>query len=309
MRLRSSTDDPPATLPRAAVELDRWNPLDDAIPDHWRAPIVSISDIHGYLDDARSALTAVGETDRFDPVVTQDEDGTLHWAGNDYVLVFNGDMVDRGDRNEETLAMVQRLLDEAPRGRVRFHLGNHEMAILLPEVLYWPETYSGRLDDESRESFLEWVDAGLVTAAFKGHEYTYSHAGSPSAIDVSAANETLRAAAADLRDAIEDGEYIEVQEEIPERYPTVFGLDGGTGRGPGAGLLWMDFKHMPTDTPAQVVGHTKHRAPTRRGQAVCGNVIRQNRKEHGGEGVLVETQDALLSVTRLSTGAVSVESV
>jgi hypothetical protein len=40
--------------------------------------IVSISDIHGYLADARSALLAVGETDRFDPVVTADDDGLLH---------------------------------------------------------------------------------------------------------------------------------------------------------------------------------------------------------------------------------------
>ncbi|WP_435320778.1 metallophosphoesterase [Haloarchaeobius sp. TZWSO28] len=309
MRLRSSNDDPPATLPRAAVELGRWNPLDDAIPDHWRTPIVSISDIHGYLDDARSALTAVGETDRFDPVVTQDEDGTLHWAGNDYVLVFNGDMVDRGDRNEETLALVQRLLDEAPRGRVRFHLGNHEMAILLPEVLYWPETYSGRLDDESRERFLEWVDTGLVSVAFEGHEYTYSHAGAPGPIDVATANEAVQAAARDLGAAIDAGEYDEVQEEIPERYPAVFGLDGGSGRGPDAGLLWMDFRHMPTDTPAQVVGHTKHKAPTRCGHAVCGNVIRQNKKTTGGEGVLVEAPEALWAVTRDSRGQALVHTV
>ncbi len=39
--------------------------------------IVHISDIHGYLDDAKSALLAVGETDRYDPVVRTDESGRL----------------------------------------------------------------------------------------------------------------------------------------------------------------------------------------------------------------------------------------
>ncbi|WP_267643262.1 metallophosphoesterase [Haloarchaeobius amylolyticus] len=306
MRLRSDDDHPPAVLPDATVDLDRWSPLDDSIPDHWRTPIVSISDIHGYLHEARSALTAVGESDRFDPVVTQEEDGTLHWADNDYVLVFNGDMVDRGDHNEETLELVLRLLDEAPRGRVRFHLGNHEMAVMLPAVLYWPSTYSGRLTDGSRERFLDWVETGLVGAAFEGHEYTYSHAGSRDSVDARAANREVQNAARDLREAIDAGEYIEVQEEIPERYPTVFGLEGSMGRGPDAGLLWMDFAHMPVDSSKQVVGHSKHSTPTRNGNAVCENVIRQNRKKGGGEGVLVETPDALFSVTRRRDGGVSV---
>lgn len=97
--------------------------------------IVSISDIHGYLEDARSALLAVGESDQFDPVVTADDDGVLHWTDNDYVLVFNGDLVDRGNQNDATVALALRLMREAPPGRVQYLLGNHEMAILCPSVL------------------------------------------------------------------------------------------------------------------------------------------------------------------------------
>ena len=94
--------------------------------------IVHISDIHGYLTDARSALRAVGDTEQYLNLVTTDEAGQLHWADNDYVLVVNGDVIDRGPANEACLEMVWRLQNEAPPGRVRYNLGNHELAILLP---------------------------------------------------------------------------------------------------------------------------------------------------------------------------------
>ena len=51
--------------------------------------VVHISDIHGYIEDARSALLAVGETDTYDPIVVADDTGTLHWADNDYILIIN----------------------------------------------------------------------------------------------------------------------------------------------------------------------------------------------------------------------------
>ena len=71
-----------------------------------RPPVVQISDIHGYLADARSALLAVGETEDYDPIVTADDTGALHWAGNEYVLVINGDVLDRGPDNKAALEMV-----------------------------------------------------------------------------------------------------------------------------------------------------------------------------------------------------------
>ena len=104
--------------------------------------IVSLSDVHGYLDAARNALTAVGETDEYPPVVTVDDEGRLHWADNDYLLLLNGDLLDRGDRNRACLALLERLAGEAPVGRVRYHLGNHEMAVLFPERFQWPGVYS-----------------------------------------------------------------------------------------------------------------------------------------------------------------------
>ena len=56
---------------------------------------MSISDIHGYLDEARSALLTLTDHPDFELIVRANGDGTLHWADGNYVLVFNGDLIDR----------------------------------------------------------------------------------------------------------------------------------------------------------------------------------------------------------------------
>jgi len=72
--------------------------------------VVSLSDIHGYLGSVRSALRTVGDHSRYAPLVEADDEDRLHWAGGDeYVLVFNGDLIDRGPENEAVLALVERL--------------------------------------------------------------------------------------------------------------------------------------------------------------------------------------------------------
>jgi hypothetical protein len=221
--------------------------------------------------------------------------------------VFNGDLIDRGDHNEETIALVIMLMREAPPGRVQYLLGNHEMAILLPTVLYWPRTYSQTLDRERRRQFVSLVTRGVVTAAFAGYEYTYSHAGDTDGVDVDAVNEQARRAGNELLAAMDAGTYESAQDAIPRRFPDVFGLGGSKGRGEDAGILWMDFRHMPTDAPPQIVGHTKQRAPTWAGRAVCENVIRTNHGSPGGEAVLVETPGDLYTVTCQPDGGVSVD--
>ena len=264
--------------------------------------IVSVSDVHGYLDAFRSALTAVGETDEHSPLVTADDDGRLHWADNDYVLVVNGDLVDRGPANEECLDLVARLAEESPEGRVRYHLGNHEMAILFPDMFGWPGTYSVELQSEERRAFVETVAVGAVPVAFEGYGYTYSHAGSNDPVDVSAVNETAVAAATEILDSLDEDDAEARQRDIADRHHAVFGLGGLHGRGASAGLLWMDFAHMRKDAPPQVVGHSRHQSPTRRGQVVCENVIRSNNGSPGGEAVLLETPEGLSTVVREPDG-------
>lgn len=267
-------------------------------------PIVSVSDIHGYLDDGRSALLAVGDHHEYDPLVEPDDSGRLHWAGNDYVLVLNGDLIDRGPASAATLEMARRLAREAPLGRVRMTIGNHEMALMLPAVVRWPQWYSGSVGVDERQRFFEDVLTGRIVAAYQGYEYTYAHAGRPEPYDVATVNEALVAATRRLADAVDSPGESAQQRAVAEEYDAVFGTGGPTGRGPGAGIAWLDFQHMPPDAPAQVVGHTRHRRPTRKGSVVCENVIRTNRESPGGEAALVETPDGVVAIRRGPDGGV-----
>jgi hypothetical protein len=269
--------------------------------------IVSLSDVHGYLDAARNALTAVGETDEYPPVVTVDAEGRLHWAGNDYVLVLNGDLLDRGDRNRACLRLIERLAGEAPSGRVRYHLGNHEMAVLFPERFRWPGVYSIEMDEDLRQSFVEHVADSRIPVAFEGYEYTYSHAGANEPFDVAVANDQARDAAQRLLTMLREGRYWDHQLDILPDYDLVFGLGGQFGRGPSAGLLWMDFEHMRAEAPPQVVGHSRQGSPTRTGNAICENVIRNNLGVPGGEAVVIERPDGIAAVTNSPSGATVTE--
>jgi len=265
--------------------------------------IVSISDIHGYLEAARNALTAVGETEAFDPIVTTDEEGRLHWADNNYLLLINGDLIDRGDHNRECLALLERLAGEAPPGHVRYHIGNHEMGVLFPERFGWPGVYSIEMDDDLRRSFIEHVAAGDITVAFEGYQHTYSHAGANEAFDVRMANEQARKAGRRLLTLLDEGRYDDEQLEVVEDYELVFGTGGTFGRGASAGLLWMDFRHMQESAPTQIVGHSRHLQPTRTGNAICQNVIRDNLDSPGGEAVVIESPDDVVVVTNTSRGS------
>jgi len=269
--------------------------------------IVHISDIHGYLTDARSALRAVGDSGQYPDLVTTDEANQLHWADNDYVLVVNGDVIDRGPASEACLEMVWRLQNEAPPGRVRYHLGNHELAILLPSLVRWPDAYSTSLDIAGRREFLQRASEGAVTAAFEGYQYIYSHAGQNEPFDVTRVNDAVQAATSELLEV--DGDGGGLQKQLERRYDRVFALGSDGGRGPDAGLCWMDFTHLEPSAPPQIVGHTKRVSPVRNGNVVCGNIIRMNHHSSGGEGVLIEGPGSLEVVRRKPSGSVSVSSV
>jgi len=281
-----------------------------AVPDRLRdgvdadRPVVSISDIHGYLDDARRALLTLADHPDYDPVVVADDDGRLHWADESYVLVFNGDLIDRGPDNEAVVRLVARLLAEAPPGRVRVTLGNHEMGVLTPDRFGWRDWYSGRVGDDGRRALCRAIRDGHVVAAYEGHGVTYAHAGHPDPYRAAAANDALAVAAEDIAAAVGTSNDEATQRRVIEEQPLVLGLGGRGGRGEGAGLAWLDFSRLPPDAPSQVVGHTRHDRPTRTGNVVCENVIRRNRRTAGGEAVLVETVDGLAALRRRPDGGV-----
>lgn len=270
-----------------------------ALDSESRPAVVSISDIHGHLGDARSALLTLADHPEYDAVVETDAARRLQWAGGEaYVLVFNGDLIDRGPNSEKVIAMVERLIDQAPPGHVRYTVGNHELGVLVPDRYGWGNWYSGQQSDEQRLAFIEQIFDGNVIAAYEGYDVTFSHAGRPGQFSAEELNDSLSDAADDLEAAIGTDRDTEVQNELGPAYPDVFGVDGRTGRGPDAGVAWLDFEYMPEDAPPQVIGHTRHEEPTQKGQVVCGNVIRNNRRTGGGEGIVVETPNRLFALCR-----------
>ncbi|MDS0477205.1 metallophosphoesterase [Natrinema sp. 1APR25-10V2] len=278
----------------------------DGLPSEGEPPtIVSISDIHGYLESVRGALLTVADHPNFDPIVVRGRDGTLHWADENYVLVFNGDLIDRGPANEEVLELVARLVDEAPPGRVRITLGNHEAIILSPDHFGFPQWFAGAVDTDDRRLFLEQIVAGHIVAAYRGHNVTYVHAGSPTGYRVEDVNESLVDAATKLLEAAGTEEDVAMQRRVIDDHQRVLGVGKGHPKSPGAGLVWLDFDHLPPDAPPQVVGHTRHTTPQRKGQVYCQNVLRENLDSDGGEAVFVETPESLSALTREADGSVT----
>jgi len=265
--------------------------------------IVSLSDIHGHLTDAQRSLLTLSDHPEYSPLVETDAARRLQWVGGEeYVLVFNGDLIDRGAHSAEIVEMAQRLTRQAPPGHVRVTVGNHELGIAMPDLYGWSDWYSAERSDEERRAFLDLILDGHVVAAYEGYRVTYAHAGKPEPYDAEALNDDLVTAASELYDAVGTEDDREVQEAVTDAYPRVFGFDGRTGRGPEAGIAWLDFEYMPEDAPPQVVGHTVQRHPTREGNVVCQNVIRKNRRREGGEAVIVETPERLVALGRDADG-------
>jgi len=267
--------------------------------------VVSISDVHGYLGAARSALKTLSDHGDYHPLVETDDEGRLHWAGGDeYVLVFNGDLVDRGPDPEGVIALVERLAREAPPGHVRVTLGNHEWGVLFPDIVQWDDWFSGQCTDEQRRQLCRTVEQGHLVAAYEGYNFTYAHAGLTSTYDAGRMNDRFVDAVERLRESIGTDEDADTQRHLTDEYRRLLRLGRQGGRGFGAGIAWLDFRYLPGESPPQVVGHTRQEQPVQKGNVVCENVIRANETEPGGEAVLVESPDALVSLERTYDGDV-----
>ncbi|MDY6778724.1 MAG: metallophosphoesterase, partial [Candidatus Nanohaloarchaea archaeon] len=148
--------------------------------------IIAISDIHGYLDEAEDVLDTVsgfeGEGIQLDTFIDTSGEYWSWEGGEEYTLVFNGDLFDRGESSEEVLRNVFTLQDDAPDGHVVYNIGNHEVFALFPDVfadLYAEYAVESReameddrtyywwwMEDELREELLERTADGRVTAAY-----------------------------------------------------------------------------------------------------------------------------------------------
>lgn len=225
----------------------------------------------------------------------------LQWADENYILVFNGDLVDRGDENEAVLRMVSRLAAQAPPGRVRVTLGNHEAIALSADYYPYDNWYAGQADEQDRRALLNAIRSGLVVAAYRGYNYRYAHAGASDRYDVGTTNQELRLAADELSDALGTDEDVDTQKAVISDYPRVLGVgDGKSPKSEGAGLVWLDMRYLSPDAPPQVIGHTKSETPQQKGEVICQNVILENERNGspGGETVFVERPEGIVAITR-----------
>jgi hypothetical protein len=80
--------------------------------------IIAIGDLHGDLDAAVGALRLGGAIDE-----------EHRWIGGDLVVVQTGDILDRGDDEEEIMDLLQRLRYQADAAGGAVHIlnGNHEL--------------------------------------------------------------------------------------------------------------------------------------------------------------------------------------
>jgi hypothetical protein len=278
-----------------------------ALADDERSPptVLSLSDVHGYYDAFESALELPGDHEDFAPLVSRDDDGDLHWAGGDggreYVLVANGDLVDRGGDSERVVETVRRLQREAPDGHVRYHCGNHEQFVLAGGVGS-TDWYCDRVGDAERRRFFDAVADGDLAVAYDGYAYTYSHAGAVDGLDPARANDAFQRVAASVADLVgtdADG-YRTFERAFDEEWVSRAGRDHP--KGPDAGPLWLGWEHLPAEAPKQVVGHTPHERVTRKGNVVCEDVTKQNVGRPGGEALTVETPGAFRVLERERDG-------
>jgi len=273
--------------------------------------IVSISDVHGYRSRFISALTLLSDHPNFRPLVEATDDGLKWVGGEEYVLVVNGDVVDRGPDSAACLELLWDLYNQAPENHFQFLVGNHEYYLLYPAPAEWDRWYSSEVTDTERSRFYERVLSGVVSVSYGGYEYTYSHAGAPDGLDIHGINANFRNAAETAFDAIGwEDEKAAFERAFSEHCPSIYrNSDSPVREDPDAGVIWLDFSYLRPDSPQQVVGHTPHESIKRNGNVVCSDVIIENLKTPGGEAVLLETPDGLTALVRESDGGVTARSI
>ncbi len=107
--------------------------------------IVAIGDLHGDLAAARAALRLGGAID-----------GDDRWIGGELVVIQTGDILDRGDDEEEIFELFQRLREEAEAagGAVHNLNGNHELMNAYLDFRYVTE--GGFADFEEASQVVEF---------------------------------------------------------------------------------------------------------------------------------------------------------
>jgi hypothetical protein len=131
---KTSSPLPPTVTPELDEPVKVAPPVEDAItvtrPAYKLSGVargVAVGDVHGDLSALKAALFAARLID---------SDG--HWIGQDAVLVQTGDLLDRGDDEQEIIDFLDQLGKEASaqKGAVMELIGNHEAMNVQGDLRY-----------------------------------------------------------------------------------------------------------------------------------------------------------------------------
>jgi len=178
--------------------------------------IYAVGDVHGAFDELASTLETLKVAYRSSPTAFR-----FKWAGQDSVLVFVGDLNDRGLHTKQVYDAVMDLQIQATKagGQVVVLMGNHEVMLLNGQVEEWAKTltshkkqhYQNTLDSFTRDGldfheaisekglYGRWIRNRPLFAVING--FMFVHAGLP---NTPVTKSTL---AADYKDDIEKGDF------------------------------------------------------------------------------------------------------
>ncbi len=118
--------------------------------------IYAVGDIHGAFDELTSTLESLKVARRISA-----DSFRFNWTGQDSVLIFCGDLCDRGLHSKQVYDSVMDLQEKAAKdgGKVIVVLGNHEVMLLNGQVEEWAKTltshkkqhYQNTLDSFTRD--------------------------------------------------------------------------------------------------------------------------------------------------------------
>lgn len=180
------------------------------------ARVGAIPDVHGAFPEFAASLEAIGFAKRNSP------DGfELTWTGGKDLLVFTGDITDRGTHTKECYDAVMSLEKQAAAagGRVIALLGNHECLLLNGTTEKWANTlkppkkqhYQNTIDSfvrggldfhqaiSEKGTYGAWIRRRPLFAIVNG--WLFVHGGLPKPAT------TRSNLAADYREAVEKGDY------------------------------------------------------------------------------------------------------
>jgi len=120
--------------------------------------IYAVGDVHGAFDQMSDTLEALKVARR-----TSADSLRFNWTGQDSVLIFCGDLCDRGTHSKQVYDAVMDLQEKARRdgGQVIVVLGNHEVMMLNGQVEEWAKTLTSHKKQHYQNTIDSFTRDGL----------------------------------------------------------------------------------------------------------------------------------------------------